>query len=225
LGVQNNFIFLLIAIWTLCGCTETRSSSKLFNDIVKIDSFDERENSTEKALVYPEEQQVIHKCDKATIKANNLTLPQVAVLLSNLYNVNIAYTSNVGLSQSSESHDRSKADSSGFNPEKVYLDIKDVCLIDVIDQLIETYNIGFDKSHYGYVAYPAQLRTKTFSLNYSSVMPKIQEDFWLGITESIKSILTINKSSSESFYVHKETGLVVVTAYPKQLHYMFSPIK
>lgn len=71
--------------------------------------------------------------------------------------------------------------------------------------------------------------------SYSSVSSESEETFWQSITKTIRSILSTDKDRKllsstsadstqplEDFYVYKESGLVVVTANPRQLSYIRS---
>jgi MSHA biogenesis protein MshL len=70
--------------------------------------------------------------------------------------------------------------------------------------------------------------------SYSSISAESEDNFWNSIAKTIRSILSTDKerklsqnaensaqnNSPEDFYVYKESGLIVVTAYPKQLKYI-----
>jgi len=111
-------------------------------------------------------------------------------------------------------------------------------------------NIGVQKLQEGYIVYEPEIRTEIFSINYhnfyrkgmsstsiassglkegakkdnfASVKSVSEDEFWQNITNTIGVILNSNKksdNSAETFSVYKESGLIVVTAYPKQLYYI-----
>ena len=68
--------------------------------------------------------------------------------------------------------------------------------------------------------------------NYSAISSESEEHFWNSVSDTIRSILSADKERTvdvsgegeakkiEDFYVYKESGLVVVTAYPRQLRYI-----
>lgn len=68
--------------------------------------------------------------------------------------------------------------------------------------------------------------------SYSAITTESAETFWNSITKTIRSILSVDaerklslnsensEQNLEDFYVYKESGLIVVTAYPRQLQYI-----
>ena len=263
--MHYKFTFFII-LFFITGCVEKSLHKDFDNNVDKLNDFfhsKNKEADDEQILIYSGDREIQPECQKATIKANNMSLAEFVTILSHLYKANINYSSNINISEnsvdvSSSNEDKKISTKNTTVPqesEKIYINMTDVCINDVFDSLVENYNIGIKKLSYGYSIYPKQLRTHTFSVNYhnfyrkgkssisianshlreeaekdnySSITSESGETFWQSINDTISSILNVKKSNDDSstlykregFYVYKESGLIVVTAYPKQLRYI-----
>lgn len=272
---MNKLVILLVMI-LLSGCTAKKISGEFDKNIENFNQF-YHENSSDplQSVVPPQEEYAdTRTCNRADIKANNVTLSELAKLLSALYSTNISYAYNIDDTDpainlaSTDTNISNK--SKNANPpssdltDKLSLNMSDVCIEDVFSSLTEIYEIGVKRFSYGYLVYPRQLRTETFAVdyhnfyrkgksstsiassqlqangsdngtksNYSAISTESEETFWTSITNTVRSILNSDKErklasaanngspqNTEDFYVYKESGLIVVTAYPKQLKYI-----
>ena len=263
---------IFLVIFSLTGCVDKKIPKDFDKNINDFNDFyhSNKENLENQTLVFSQnEKEEIRDCKKGNILADNIDLKALVKLLSNLYNTNINYSSDINIDSkiAPEAHKPQQNDQKKLEPppqinNNIYLNMNDVCLEDIFKNLTETYDIGIEQFPYGYVIYPKQLRTETFVVDYhnfyrkgksstaivnsqlktkdaqdnksySLVSSESNETFWNSITKTIRSILSTDKERKlspltntetdqflEDFYVYKESGLVVVTAYPKQLSYI-----
>jgi len=268
---MRNFLIFWV-IFLLTGCADKKIAKDFDKNINDFNDFyhSNKENLENQVLVFSQtEKEEIRDCKKADILADNIDLKALVKLLSNLYNTNINYSSDINMDSKiapeapkTQPDDQKKPEPAPQINNKISLNMNDVCLEDVFDNLTETYNIGVEHFPYGYIIYPKQLKTETFVVDYhnfyrkgksstaivnsqlktqdsqdhqsySSVSSESNETFWNSIAKTIRSILSTDKERKllpptgtetdqplEDFYVYKESGLVVVTAYPKQLSYI-----
>lgn len=281
---MKNFwtIFLVLII---IGCSNNNINKGFEENIKGFNEFYANDKGKQDhVIVYPSgknNNSEIRRCFKATVKTNNISLKNLSIVLSKLYNANISYSSNLAAAHQVEkekmekdvkSYDqllkeqKKKAEEKTKKKRKskddiangIFLNMQNVCLDEIFDSLIENYDIGVKKFPYGYTIYPRQVRTETFSVdyhnfvrqgksaisivnsqlkenqvndNFSSITTESSDQFWSSISKTIRSILSSDKERTlvasqssenalEDFYVYKESGLIVVTAYPKQLKYI-----
>ena len=270
---MKKLVIIFICFFFVASCVEKKFTNKFDSNIDKFNEFyNSNPNFTDDNLVNIEND--IYEppeCYRASIHTNNISLKNLAKLLSKLYNENVNYIGDeknnpsINLNNPKPIASNSKntipplADQN--NVDNINLNMKDVCIYDVFDNLTELYNIGVDKMTYGYITYHKKLKTETFPINYhnfyrkgkssisivnsqlksdadqqqqsySAITTESAETFWNSITKTIRSILSVDterklsldsensEQNLEDFYVYKESGLIVVTAYPRQLQYI-----
>jgi MSHA biogenesis protein MshL len=270
---MKKLVIIFICFFFVASCVEKKFTNKFDSNIDKFNEFyNPNPNFTDDNLVNIEND--IYEppeCYRASIHTNNISLKNLAKLLSKLYNENVSYIGDeknnpsINLNNPKPIASNSKntipplADQN--NVDNINLNMKDVCIYDVFDNLTELYNIGVDKMTYGYITYHKKLKTETFPINYhnfyrkgkssisivnsqlksdadqqqqsySAITTESAETFWNSITKTIRSILSVDterklsldsensEQNLEDFYVYKESGLIVVTAYPRQLQYI-----
>lgn len=267
---MHKLLVLLIGV-LLSGCVEKKIKKDFDNNIKEFNDFyhSAKQDLDDPLIVFSSGEEENVECNRANIKANEITLKELVKLLSKLYNININYAADISANAAPAPHKVNDKEVDGNQKvlvetssiNKISLNMADVCVDDVFDNLTEIYNIGVEKGEYGYVVYPKQLKTETFTVDYhnfyrkgrssisiansqlkeqqdkdkdsySSISTESIETFWASITKTIRTILSADKERKllptqneadqnlEDFYVYKENGLVVVTAYPRQLKYI-----
>lgn len=240
----NCFLFTLLTVQLLVSCAGGNTEKRLLENINELNKFSTLpdESAGENFLVYasPEPKQNI--CKKASIVADKISINQLAKLLSETYDEKISYAiSNFKKDNEQESI-----------KYELSINMRNLCLHEIIEVLIDTYKIGITKNASGYMLHDALIQTVTYEVNYhnfnrqgssaisivnsqlsendanknySTISAISEESFWQSIRDTIGSIINTeqissnssdNSATNQSFHIHKEAGLVVVNATPRQ---------
>lgn len=141
------YYYCLIALFTLCGCGTKKMERDFEKNISNSNSFYSLDDMPFKAdFSTLEDKESSPKTSSFNLKRVDLAV--LSNVLSIVYDVTI---------------NNDKSDDSSLH---VSLKMHNVTLSQVLEYLLEQYNIGSIKTSYGLILYPPELKTKFFSINY-----------------------------------------------------------
>lgn len=243
--------FVLFSIIFLTACTDRAIVTGFNDNIHKIDDFENYLEDNNYNIVISEDNKTYQNCQQATIRSKEIKVQALAELLSRVYNINI---------QVEQALDK--------NNVYITMNLQNVCLEQVLDYLIQAYNIGNKTSSYGYVLISPRIQTKVFKLDYhnfnrnsassisisssdlnnnggqqavgnagnnsagaslgsySAINSVYSENFWDNIEKTLNMIVADGNNQnfnipacgvSNQISLHRNTGMIVVKAYPSTL--------
>lgn len=222
---------MVIAILMLEGCANRKFDKKFDQNIEKFNEFYKNEKNSadlDKVLVFNNPfKEEKPECHKADIIAEDIPLREFSNLLSELYQENISYSSNLNSPIEKVSDKKlpevptKKQKQQKQTPQKITLKMNDVCLADVLDSLTDSYNIGVQKMSYGYNLYLPKIQTITYEVNYHNFSRKGKSSISI-VNSSLKedqpsdSFSTIQSESEDKFWNSIEKTLrSILTATDK----------
>lgn len=179
--MQNKKIFsLLFLILTLTSCTEKAMISHFNENIETVNDFNNysQDINLNNLKATNVNTKTYFNCQKSSINAKEVKSVILAKLLSKSYNTNVQTDKNFAKSDLS-----------------ISIDLKNVCLEQVLDYLIQAYDIGHKLTSYGYVLLAPKLETKVFRLDYHNFNRSSSSS--ISITGS--TLDTNNNSQSSSY--------------------------
>lgn len=217
-----------------------------FEEVKQFKQVDQKSNDVTNSDLALEQQDLI--CyNYGSIFTESVTLTELAKLMSIVFDINISTTMN--------------------NPNlKISLAAKNICLERLLEELRDSYNIGFKKIDEGYHLFSPQIRTRIFTIRYhkfdrtgsssvsisnssfksagSAANPDsttkidtvLKDDFWHNMEQILSAMVTddiitggdnmLMQQNAKNManglqpqaIVNKESGTILVRAYPRAMY-------